>query len=30
MIFATDPKAFVVINNTFEVLGHRYGAVKAY
>ena len=30
MIFATDPKAFVVINNTFEVLGQRHGALKVY
>jgi uncharacterized membrane-anchored protein YitT (DUF2179 family) len=30
MIFATDPKAFVVINNTFEVLGQRHGAIKVY
>lgn len=30
MIFAFDPKAFVVINNTFEVLGQRYGALKIY
>jgi uncharacterized membrane-anchored protein YitT (DUF2179 family) len=30
MIFANDPKAFVVINNTFEVLGQRYGALKVY
>jgi uncharacterized membrane-anchored protein YitT (DUF2179 family) len=30
MIFANDPKAFVVINNTFEVLGNRYGALKVY
>jgi uncharacterized membrane-anchored protein YitT (DUF2179 family) len=29
-IFAHDPKAFVVINNTFEVLGNRHGAVKVY
>jgi uncharacterized membrane-anchored protein YitT (DUF2179 family) len=30
MIFANDPKAFVVINNTFEVLGQRHGALKVY
>jgi uncharacterized membrane-anchored protein YitT (DUF2179 family) len=30
MIFAADPKAFVVINNTFEVLGQRHGAIKVY
>jgi uncharacterized membrane-anchored protein YitT (DUF2179 family) len=30
MIFGNDPKAFVVINNTFEVLGQRYGALKVY
>jgi uncharacterized membrane-anchored protein YitT (DUF2179 family) len=30
MIFASDPKAFVVINNTFEVLGQRFGALKVY
>ena len=30
MIFSNDPNAFVVINNTFEVLGNRYGALKVY
>jgi uncharacterized membrane-anchored protein YitT (DUF2179 family) len=30
MIFSNDPNAFVVINNTFEVLGNRYGAMKVY
>lgn len=30
MIFAHDPQAFVVINNTFEVLGQRHGALKIY
>jgi uncharacterized membrane-anchored protein YitT (DUF2179 family) len=30
MIFSYDPRAFVVINNTFEVLGNRYGALKVY
>jgi uncharacterized membrane-anchored protein YitT (DUF2179 family) len=30
MIFSNDPKAFVVINNTFEVLGNRYGGLKVY
>lgn len=29
-IFAHDPEAFVVINNTFEVLGNRHGAAKVY
>jgi uncharacterized membrane-anchored protein YitT (DUF2179 family) len=30
MIYTNDPKAFVVINNTFEVLGQRHGALKIY
>lgn len=30
IIFAKDPRAFVVINNTFEVLGNRHGALKVY
>ena len=27
-IFQIDPKAFVVINDTMEVLGNRHGAIK--
>ena len=30
IIFTHDPLAFVVINNTFEVLGQRHGAMRVY
>ena len=30
LIFAVDPDAFVVVNDTLEVLGHRHGRLKVY
>jgi uncharacterized membrane-anchored protein YitT (DUF2179 family) len=30
LIFAVDPHAFVVVNDTLEVLGHRHGRLKVY
>jgi uncharacterized membrane-anchored protein YitT (DUF2179 family) len=30
LIFAVDPSAFVVVNNTLEVLGSRHGKLKIY
>jgi uncharacterized membrane-anchored protein YitT (DUF2179 family) len=30
MIFAVDPNAFVVVNNTLEVLGRQHGQLKVY
>lgn len=30
IIFNNDPHAFVVINNTFEVLGQRHGSMRVY
>jgi uncharacterized membrane-anchored protein YitT (DUF2179 family) len=30
IIFAIDPGAFVVVNNTVEVLGKRHGSRKVY
>jgi uncharacterized membrane-anchored protein YitT (DUF2179 family) len=30
VIFGIDPSAFVVVNNTLEVLGKRHGSRKVY
>lgn len=30
MVFDVDPGAFVVVNDTFEVLGHRHGELRVY
>jgi uncharacterized membrane-anchored protein YitT (DUF2179 family) len=30
VIFSIDPKAFVVVNNTLEVIGRRHGTRKVY
>jgi uncharacterized membrane-anchored protein YitT (DUF2179 family) len=30
VIFGIDPEAFVVVNNTLEVLGRRHGSRKVY
>jgi uncharacterized membrane-anchored protein YitT (DUF2179 family) len=30
LVFDTDPKAFIVVNDTLEVIGKRHGARRMY